>query len=44
MKPNIFDQPHTVISSHLVTRTYTDEKGRVHTVSYTVEVWRLQKQ
>lgn len=44
MKPNIFDGGHEVVSSHLVTRQFTDGKGVVRTVSYVVEIWRITKQ
>jgi hypothetical protein len=38
----IFDLPHEVVSSHLVTHQYTDGKGQVRTVSYIVEIWRIK--
>jgi hypothetical protein len=41
-QPTIFDQPHEVVSSQLVTHEYTDAKGVVHTVSYVAEIVRVK--
>ena len=41
---NIFDLPHEVVRTQLVTHEYTDSKGAVRTVSYVVEVWRILNQ